>query len=76
MTREERAIQRRMTPEEKAEMRRAEKEVRVEVLSWKLAVSAEINALKTEEERLAYFKKIADECRARGLNVVSRRSSL
>jgi hypothetical protein len=70
MTREERAIQRRMTPEEKAEMRRAEKEVRDEVLSWKLAVSAEINALKTEEERLAYFKKIADECRAQGLNVV------
>jgi hypothetical protein len=58
-----------MTPEERAELRRAEKEVRDEVLSWKLAESAKLNAMTTEE-RLAYYKKCADECRALGLNVV------
>jgi hypothetical protein len=58
-----------MTPEEKAEMRCAEKEVRDEVLSWKLAESAVLNAMTTEE-RLVYYKQCADECRARGLNVV------
>jgi hypothetical protein len=65
-----------MTPEERAEMRRHEKELADEVLSWKLAVSAELNALNTDEEWHAYFKEIGDECRARGLKVVSRRSSL
>jgi hypothetical protein len=58
-----------MTPEERAEMRRHEKELADEVLSWKYAVSAELNALKTDEERHAYFQKIRDECIADGLNV-------
>jgi hypothetical protein len=64
-----------MTPEERAELRRAEKAVADEVLSWKRAVSAKLNAMTTEE-RLAHYKQLADECRANGLNVVSRRSSL
>jgi hypothetical protein len=64
-----------MTPAERAEMRRAEKEAADEVLSWKRAVSAELNALKTDEEWHAYFKQISDECRAEGLNVVESRSS-
>jgi hypothetical protein len=75
MTSEERAIQRRMTPEEKAEIRRAEKEARDEVLSWKLAVSAEMNAM-TFDERLAHHAKMAEKYRTEGFNVVSRRSSL
>jgi hypothetical protein len=65
-----------MSPEEKAEIRRAEKEARDEVLSWKLAVSAELNALKTDDEWFAYMEKSAEECRAEGFNVVLRRSSL
>ena len=76
MTSEARARWRKMTKEERAAMRRAEKETADEVLSWKLAVSAELNALKTEEEWIAYFKEISDRYRARGLNIVSRRSSL
>jgi hypothetical protein len=69
MTREERAIQRRMTQEEKAEMRRHEKELRDEVLSWKLAVSARMNAM-TFEERLVHDAQFAEKLRARGFNVV------
>jgi hypothetical protein len=52
-----------MTPEERAEMRRHEKALADEVLSWKLAASAEMNAM-TPEERLAHYKKIGDEYRA------------
>jgi hypothetical protein len=70
MTREIRAEMRRMTPEERAEMRRHDKALADEVLSWKYAVSAELNALKTDEEWHAYMKKISDKWRARGLNVV------
>ena len=70
MTNEIRAEFRKMTKEERAAMRRAEKEVAEEVLSWKRAVSAELNALKTKEERLAYFEESAKRCRARGFNVV------
>ena len=70
MTSEARARLRKMTKEERAAMRRAEKETADEVLSWKPAVSAELNAMKTEEERLALYKQWADECRAEGYNVV------
>jgi hypothetical protein len=50
-----------MAPEERAEMRRAEKEdARDELLSWKQAVLAELNALKTEEEWFDYFTRLAD----------------
>jgi hypothetical protein len=59
-----------MSPEEKAEIRRAEKEARDEVLSWKRAVSAEMNAM-TFEERLAHHAEMAEKCRARGFNVVN-----
>jgi hypothetical protein len=59
-----------MTPEERAEMRRHEKELADEVLSWKRAESAVMNAM-TFEERMAYHKKNADEFRALGFNVVS-----
>jgi hypothetical protein len=59
-----------VSPEERAEMRRHEKELADEVLSWKYAVSAELNALKTDEEWFAYMEKSAEECRALGLNVV------
>ena len=67
MTSEARARWRKMTKEERAAMRRAEKETADEVLSWKLAVSAELNAMKTEEERLAYYREIGDRYRSRGL---------
>jgi hypothetical protein len=63
-----------MTCEERAEIRRAEKEVADEVLSWKLAVSAEMNAM-TFEERLAHHERCAEKYRALGFNVVSHRSS-
>jgi hypothetical protein len=65
-----------MTPEEKAEMRRHEKELTEKILARKRAVSAEWNALKTDEERRNYYKDVDDYCRERGFNVVSRRSSL
>jgi hypothetical protein len=58
-----------MTPEEKAEMRRHEKELTDELLAVKRAISAEMNAM-TFEERLAYHKRSAEECRALGLHVV------
>jgi hypothetical protein len=61
---------RRMTPEARAEARLVEKRVREEVLAVKYALSAELNALKTDEEWNAYMKKINDKCRARGFNVV------
>jgi hypothetical protein len=61
---------RRMTPEARAEARLVEKRVREEVLAIKYAVSAELNALKTDEERHAYFKQLRDTCRARGFKVV------
>jgi hypothetical protein len=67
MMREERAIQRRMSPEEKTEIRRAEKESWDEALSWKLAESALMNSM-TFEERLAYYEESAEECRALGYN--------
>jgi hypothetical protein len=73
MTSDIRAMLKRMTPEERAEMRRHEKELANEVLAVKRAFSAELNAMTTEE-RLAYYKKIGDECRALGFNVVSRPS--
>jgi hypothetical protein len=76
MTREIRAAMRRMTPEERAEARLVEKRVREEVLATKYAVSAELNALKTDEEWHAYMEKLSDECRALGFNVVESRSSL
>jgi hypothetical protein len=71
MTPNERAELRRMTPEERAEMRRHDKALRDEVLSWKRAVSAELSALKTDEEWHAHMKKlsVSDECRALGFNV-------
>ena len=75
MTGEARAELRKMTREERAAMRRAEKEVAEEVLSWKRAFSAKLNAMTTEE-RLAYFKELSEKYRAKGYNVVSRRSSL
>jgi hypothetical protein len=59
-----------MTPEERAEMRRHEKKLADEVLAWKRAVSAELNALKTDEEWFAYMERSAEECRALGFNVV------
>jgi hypothetical protein len=58
-----------MTPEERAEMRRHEKELADEVLTVRRALSEELNAMTNEEQR-AHFKKIGDECRARGLHVV------
>jgi hypothetical protein len=72
MTREVRAELQKMTREERAEMRRADKAMRDEVLSWKRAVSAKLNAMTTEE-RLAHFEEIADKCRAEGFNVVKSR---
>jgi hypothetical protein len=59
-----------MSPEERAEMRRHEKELIKEILAVKRAFSAELNALKTDEEWHAYMKKLSDECRALGYNVV------
>jgi hypothetical protein len=59
-----------MTPEARAEARLVEKRVRDEVLAVKYALSAELNALKTDEEWNAYMKKINDKWRARGFNVV------
>jgi hypothetical protein len=58
-----------MTPEERAEMRRHDKELADEVLSWKQAASAKLNAMTTEE-RLAYFEQSAEKYRALGFNVV------
>jgi hypothetical protein len=69
MTREIRAAMRRMTPEARAEALLVEKRVREETLAVKRAVSAELCALKTDEEWFAYMKRIAEKCRARGLNV-------
>jgi acyl-CoA reductase-like NAD-dependent aldehyde dehydrogenase len=64
MTREERAIQRRMTPEEKAEMRRHEKELTKEILARKRAASVRWTAM-TPEERAARSKQIIDDFNAR-----------
>jgi hypothetical protein len=65
-----------MTREIRAEARLVEKRVREETLAVKMAVSAELNALKTDEERRAYYKDVDDYCRERGFNVGLRRSSL
>jgi hypothetical protein len=70
MTREIRAEMRRMTPEARAEARLVEKRVREEVLAAKYALSAKLNALKTDEEWNAYFKQLAEKPRALGFNVV------
>jgi hypothetical protein len=70
MTSEIRAAMRRMTPEEREEARLTEKRVREETLAVKYAVSAELNALKTDEEWFAYMEESAEECRALGFNVV------
>jgi hypothetical protein len=70
MTREIRTEMRRLTPEERAEARLGEKRVREEVLAVKYAFSAELNALKTDEERHAYFKQLKEKHRALGFNVV------
>jgi hypothetical protein len=71
MIHEKRAELRRITREERAEMRRAARESMQEVLSWKRAVSAEMNA-RTFEEQLAHHAKMAEKYRAEGFNVVSR----
>ena len=58
-----------MTPEEK-EIRAAERKAMAEVRSWKRKVQKELEGM-TEEEEMEYWKKYAEELKARGFNVVS-----
>ena len=63
-----------MTPEEK-EIRAAERKAMAEVRSWKRKVAKEKEAM-TPEEREEHSRKLTEELRARGINVVSSEEHL